>query len=447
MATLQEQLKEIEKEEQDHRLSNPRIGKLENVLRNTEGSGCFLSFIFICLVLYLVFGVIFRKVVLGGWFIFVFYSSLILISFLSEWIEALIVRLAHGFYNITKEELAQENSFRAELAKKKNQIRFEIKKEEDGIRRGKEQAFIIRLNEFLNKLENGKISKEEALIVKKELEKVNIELWTLGYQIYTKLYYNNRFKKIEDILSNTISPQSYPLHPSSNKNIFNSPSSLNKPNVSPKQTTESISKATHFSSHNEPSRTNQKPEKIEEELSTKIEIPSSNNDNLDEQKSIAELFENIQPKSNLLKDKFENPATKIDYLKLQERRQTIGLLGELFALEWEKNRLDKGLKKFAGNVSHVSQNNDSVGYDILSFCEDGSPKYIEVKTTTDNYNSSFYLTETEIMAMKKLDNYFIYRIYNFNVETKRGTIFIIDCNVDINKYYKVEAVSYRVSPK
>ena len=95
----------------------------------------------------------------------------------------------------------------------------------------------------------------------------------------------------------------------------------------------------------------------------------------------------------------------------------------------------------------MSISDDSFGYDIKSFNEDGSPRYIEVKTTTDDHKSPFYITENEITAMENLENYFIYRVYNFDVSANIGNVLPIDCDTELEKYFEISPVSYRISPK
>ena len=77
----------------------------------------------------------------------------------------------------------------------------------------------------------------------------------------------------------------------------------------------------------------------------------------------------------------------------------------------------------AANVSKVA---DWQGYDIMSFHEDGSKKYIEVKTTPGGKYRPFVFTRNEKNFMlEKKSAYFLYRIYDFNLKTKTGQYFIL----------------------
>ena len=60
-----------------------------------------------------------------------------------------------------------------------------------------------------------------------------------------------------------------------------------------------------------------------------------------------------------------------------------------------------------------SKVDDSLGYDILSYELDGTPRYIEVKTTKRNRSNSFsfYISHNELEKSKVLKNYWIYQVF------------------------------------
>ena len=91
----------------------------------------------------------------------------------------------------------------------------------------------------------------------------------------------------------------------------------------------------------------------------------------------------------------------------------------------------------------------SAGFDILSFFPDGTPKYIEVKTTSGKANSSIEMTEAEVKKMtecfKKGENYFVYRVYHFG-DKKQG-IKIIPASEILKNYKIVEKSYYEVRAK
>jgi hypothetical protein len=131
-----------------------------------------------------------------------------------------------------------------------------------------------------------------------------------------------------------------------------------------------------------------------------------------------------------------------------KHRHNIGELGEQYIFEKELNHLiSQGKINQNKEVIHVSLKNDSEGYDIVSFTDTGERKYIEVKTTTGNEFEPFYLSNSEMEAMKRLNNYWIYRVYNFNVDLKKGDLYKIDCKKEIDHHYNIQASSFRVTPK
>lgn len=75
-------------------------------------------------------------------------------------------------------------------------------------------------------------------------------------------------------------------------------------------------------------------------------------------------------------------------------------------------------------IEHAAKTKgDGLGYDILSYDLNGDPKFIEVKTTKGNKNSTFFITRNELEKSKiKKDNYFLYRVYNYNKELEKGEI-------------------------
>lgn len=142
-------------------------------------------------------------------------------------------------------------------------------------------------------------------------------------------------------------------------------------------------------------------------------------------------------------------ARKIDFHALNLEKSELGSLGEQFALEWERRRLLELEVTFqvAEEVIHVSRKHgDGSGYDILSRDEHFQPIYIEVKTTTANFNSPFYMSENEKVFLEENDNVKIYRVYRFNKEENTGHIRIIT-KEELLRDYKFDPISYKVSPK
>ncbi|WP_373842836.1 DUF3883 domain-containing protein [Limosilactobacillus sp.] len=97
---------------------------------------------------------------------------------------------------------------------------------------------------------------------------------------------------------------------------------------------------------------------------------------------------------------------RIDYVQHEKKVIAIGDLGEKIVMESERAKLDNKHPKLAKQILQVSLLLDKCGYDIKSFEEDESPRYIEVKSTNEPYKKqfSFYLTENERQYAKILNN-------------------------------------------
>ncbi len=88
---------------------------------------------------------------------------------------------------------------------------------------------------------------------------------------------------------------------------------------------------------------------------------------------------------------------KVDHLAKAKADHEVGKLGELFALQFEKWRL-RGHPELLKKIRHVSEEDDSLGYDIESYEVDGTPRYIEVKATLGPLEARFFLTANELLA-------------------------------------------------
>jgi hypothetical protein len=105
---------------------------------------------------------------------------------------------------------------------------------------------------------------------------------------------------------------------------------------------------------------------------------------------------------------------KPDYLKHLKKLQRIGDRGEAIVVALEKERLVRaGQAHLAKKVSRVSEKDDSLGYDIHSFEEDGVDRLIEVKSTSGkNLDRGFYITSNEVKQAAGLSNYYLYLVFS-----------------------------------
>jgi hypothetical protein len=91
-------------------------------------------------------------------------------------------------------------------------------------------------------------------------------------------------------------------------------------------------------------------------------------------------------------------STKVDYAASDAANRVLGSRGEEFVVEYERFQLEKkGRPDLAERVQRISQMmGDGAGYDVLSFDERGTEKYIEVKTTNGSKKTPFIVTVNEV---------------------------------------------------
>lgn len=168
-------------------------------------------------------------------------------------------------------------------------------------------------------------------------------------------------------------------------------------------------------------------------IGTKLSIVSTNE--IKKRRKISKAFHTTQKK-----------LTQDDWEELNKRRSEIGLHGELFVLDKEKDFVGDELKD---RIIHESQNSDMSGYDISSVDKKGNEKFIEVKTTTGKVSEPFFISENELNFIKlHKANSFIYRVYEFNKNSKTGKLLIIGAKDLLNnKKYYIRPNTYRVTKK
>ena len=137
------------------------------------------------------------------------------------------------------------------------------------------------------------------------------------------------------------------------------------------------------------------------------------------------------PKNVLVKEpkpEYSNKWRKPNYLEIEQRNRNLGKLGEELVIKYEKWRLIKsGNEKLAEKVEWISKEaGDGAGFDILSRNENGSDRYIEVKTTKLGELTPFYFTRNELrFSQKKSREFYLYRVFKFsqnpNLFVKNGS--------------------------
>jgi hypothetical protein len=137
-----------------------------------------------------------------------------------------------------------------------------------------------------------------------------------------------------------------------------------------------------------------------------------------------------------LKNSKKKKETKIDYSIRSKNFKRIGDRGEQIVLRAERKFLeDNGRKDLSELIKHVSEKDDSVGYDILSYNLDDSQKFIEVKSTLRRIGlSNMFLTANELEVCENNDNYHFYIVYEVGgsrpkIWKVKGSDLINDINI------------------
>lgn len=182
----------------------------------------------------------------------------------------------------------------------------------------------------------------------------------------------------------------------------------------------------------------------------KTEIKEENI-SFDELKKKVEDFIGTYTKNGLeVKENYKNTKNakvvgkKVDFDLINKKRKTEGTFGETLVLRDEKRKVSTyGIEK---EVDHVALSvGDGLGYDILSYDEKGKEIYIEVKTTKANSIDNFYLSKREKEAAKN-ENYFIYRVYNLNMDKGTYNVEVFSSN-ELNTLFDLVPQSYIVKRK
>lgn len=135
---------------------------------------------------------------------------------------------------------------------------------------------------------------------------------------------------------------------------------------------------------------------------------------------------------------------KTDFARRDENNRALGDAGEDLVVQWEKQRLTYwGHTDLVESVKRVSLENDSAGYDIVSFGKDRKQLFIEVKTTTGNANRPFFLTRNEVnRSDEKGDQYRLYRVYDLK---KKPRYYVL--SGPLGSAVKLEPETYTALPK
>lgn len=160
------------------------------------------------------------------------------------------------------------------------------------------------------------------------------------------------------------------------------------------------------------------------------------------------LFKNKLIKKEKPKGRCDSiPETKkdfkgvdVDFQRKAKEQKDLGDKGEALVKQREIDFLNEN--KLYDKAALVEIVQDGKGYDVYSFDEFGNEKFIEVKTTTGNEYSSFFLSENEVNFMRlNVAQYFIYRLYNYDEESNFAEFY--ELNGDIESQLLMKPTQYK----
>ena len=152
--------------------------------------------------------------------------------------------------------------------------------------------------------------------------------------------------------------------------------------------------------------------------------------------------EEFSSKEQTIEKEFKGKKN-IDYAKQDAKNRNLGRQGEIWAINFEKERLkDLGVTFEVRDAALLD--GDGLGYDILSVEDDGvTPRYIEVKTTTGGAYQPFFFSANELnRSVHDAPYYYLYRVCNFKSSVNQADVIII--HGSLNKL-NATPVSYVVS--
>lgn len=137
------------------------------------------------------------------------------------------------------------------------------------------------------------------------------------------------------------------------------------------------------------------------------------------------LLDTFEPEPTLVKE--PEPTYKpvrVNFLEKEQNNRNLGEQGEKLVIEYEKWRLiNSGKENLAEKIEWISKDvGDGTGFDILSKNNNGTDRYIEVKTTKLTKETPIYFSRNEFLfAKSKGKDFFLYRVFNF---TEKPRMFI-----------------------
>lgn len=115
------------------------------------------------------------------------------------------------------------------------------------------------------------------------------------------------------------------------------------------------------------------------------------------------------------------PRLTTNYLEREAQNRSLGDAGEAFIIEFERTRLIRaGHESLAAKIEHTAKvHGDHMGFDILSFEDNGAERFIEVKTTKYGSETPFFATRNEVAVSERhAEQYQVYRLHSFRLAPK-----------------------------
>jgi hypothetical protein len=141
------------------------------------------------------------------------------------------------------------------------------------------------------------------------------------------------------------------------------------------------------------------------------------------QEPVLNRLTEVQKTINPRVDQIQLIGAIINHIDRQRENMRIGDLGELLVMQYEQERMKSlGIKKEP--IQKSKKEGDGLGYDILSYDENGEEIFIEVKTTKGTFNSPFYITRNELVRSRNNSEKFVlYRLYDYNIVKNTAKFF------------------------
>ncbi|SEQ29785.1 protein of unknown function [Amphritea atlantica] len=120
----------------------------------------------------------------------------------------------------------------------------------------------------------------------------------------------------------------------------------------------------------------------------------------------------------------------VNYLEREAQNQKLGDAGEQFVINFEQARLIRaGKESLADRIEQVSvTEGPAAGFDIRSFEEDGTDRFIEAKTTKYGKSTPFYVTPNELrFSQENAKRYHLYRVFKFRADPR---VFALQGNLE-----------------